>query len=78
MGIFGGGSQSASAPPPPPIPPAANPPTYANASVQATGAAARARAAAANGQGFAGTDMSGGNTNMPTIAPVANKTLLGQ
>jgi hypothetical protein len=45
--------QAPSAPPPPPPPP--NPPTFANPSVQASGAATRAAAAAGNKRGFNGT-----------------------
>ncbi len=46
-------------PPPPPPPPAANPPTVANAAVQAAGQMARARASGAQGQGLNGTDLTG-------------------
>lgn len=49
--------QQAAPPPPPPLPPAANPPTYASSAIQATGAAARKRAA--EGAGFEGSLFTG-------------------
>jgi hypothetical protein len=45
-----------STPPAVPVPPpAANPPTFADSSVAAVGSKTRAKAAAANGKGLAGT-----------------------
>jgi hypothetical protein len=61
-------------PPPPPPPPAANPPTYANAGVQASGAQAKARQAAAAGAGFEGTLLT---TPEGTTSTTAQKALTG-
>ncbi len=80
MSIFGGPS----APPPPPPPPAA--PTLAQPSIAEQGALERQRLASAEGQGFNGTDVSGGRgTPAPRTTsnagsgtnPVPSKTLLG-
>ena len=57
MGFLSG--PPAQPPPPPPPPPMANPPTYANAGVQASGAGAKARMAAAAGAGFEGSLFTG-------------------
>ncbi len=75
MGFLMGGSSS-TPPPPPSPPPAANPATYANSSVQATGAAAKAKAAAASGAGFDGTVMT--SPEGTGSAPTATKQLTGQ
>lgn len=60
-------------PPPPPIPPAANPPTYADSGVQASGAAARKRAAV--GAGFEGSLFTGPQGS--AAPPLAKQQLLG-
>lgn len=59
-GMFSGPPQPAAAPPPPPPPPpAANPPTFANAGVQASGQGAKSRMAAAADAGFEGSLFTG-------------------
>lgn len=73
------------APAPPPPPPAA--PTLANPSIAEQGAAERQRLASAEGQGYSGTDVTGGQgaANPQTTATMANiaqaqkppKSLLG-
>lgn len=60
------------APPPPPPPPA--PPDLNSASIAEAGAAARQSIASAQGQGFAGTDVTGGK-GAPN--PTTTKTALG-
>jgi len=73
MGLFS--APKIPAPPPPPPPPAA-PPTFASAAVEQAGAAQRATAAGAAGQGFAGTLLT---SSQGVAAPnVAGKSLLGQ
>lgn len=63
-------------PPPPPLPPAANPATMANGQVQSTGAAAKARAAAAEGGGYSDTvKTSAQGIGSPSVA---KGQLLGQ
>ena len=61
-------------PPPPPPPPAANPPTYANAGIQAT---AKQRSGAAKGAGFEGSLFTGPQ-GIPAQIPTAQKQLMGQ
>ena len=61
-----------SAPAPPPPPPA--PPTLANSSIQAAGAKEKQNLASAEGQGFTGTDVTGG---AGAAAPATTKSLLG-
>jgi hypothetical protein len=70
-------SPSIPTPPPPPAPPpAANAPTYANPNVQATGAAASKRAAAASGFGADGTILT--SPQGATLGPTAGKKLTGE
>lgn len=66
--MFGGPSP----PPPPPPPPA--PPTLAQPSIQEMGAAERARLEGAEGAGFGGTDVTGGQG---AASPPTTKALLG-
>lgn len=73
MGIFSS-PQMASPPPPPPLPPAANPPTYAGSESMWTGAMARARAQA---QGGTPGGQFGTHIAENTVAPTANKALVG-
>ena len=54
MGLFSA-PKAPPVPPPPPLPPAANPPSIANAGVQAV--SARGKAASAAGSNFNGTDL---------------------
>jgi hypothetical protein len=73
MGAILGGGVS---PPPVPIaPPAAAPPTAANASVQATGVNAKARAAAAANS--SGTVGQAGPQGLSAGVPTTDATLLG-
>lgn len=62
--------------PPPPPPPPANPPQMADASVRNAAAQTGARAVAAEGAGFAGTLLTGGQG--AAAPPTATKSLLGQ
>lgn len=66
-------------PPPPPVPPAANPPTYANSQVQASGGGAQARMKAAAGAGFDNTIFTGagGLEGASAAGPAAKQQLLG-
>jgi hypothetical protein len=69
---------SPSAPPPPPPPPAA--PQLAQPSIAEQGAMERQRLASAEGQGFSGTDVTGGKgaaAPATTANPTASRTLLG-
>ena len=59
MGFLSPPSMNITPPPPPPVPPPANPPTYANSTVQASGAGAKTRMAAAAGSGFEGSLFTG-------------------
>jgi hypothetical protein len=68
---FGG---SPSPPPPPPPPPA--PPSISQNTIAADAAAERARLAAAEGAGFSGTDVSGGQGVSPSSVSTT-KSLLG-
>jgi hypothetical protein len=65
------GSPAAGAPAPPPPPPAA--PTLGAASVASAGAAEKQNLASAAGQGFSGTDVTGGQGS-PAPSTTANVT----
>lgn len=60
------------APPPPPPPPAA--PQLADRSIAEAGANEKRSLASADGEGFSGTDVTGGRGS---AAPATTKTLLG-
>lgn len=78
MGIFS--PPKLETPPPPPLPPAAHPPSLASGSVQATGAAARARIQeAANSGGGVSKTGPGGVKDVPSAAQSLTglKTSLG-
>lgn len=80
MSFLFGSSQAAAPPPVPPPPP--TPPTLATPSISEQGAAERASIASAEGQGFTGTDVTGGqgsaspNTTNPA-SQMTQKSLLG-
>lgn len=76
MALFGGAPEAPPPPPPPPPPPAA-----ADPGIQQKGAAERTSLASAAGQGFSGTDVTGGQgvtgpTN--TTGKAGQKALLGE
>jgi hypothetical protein len=78
MGFLMPQQQAAAAPPPPPPPPPpANPPTYANSSVQAAGQGARSRMMAAAGAGLDNTLFTSPQGVGAAATPTTKTQLLG-
>lgn len=74
MGIFS--PDIPTPPPPPPPPPAAHPQTLASADVANVAARQKARAAAAEGAGFANTKLT--DPKATGLGPTAKANLLGE